>query len=232
MEQLRLQVRDLNTQNQLFKAENEADRTELKIKAVLYEAQLNNNVKIITQERKQFDAQLAKERDHHEAQLAKEREQYESQSAKEREQYEVLLTNEREVSKSCLQTFTQSICIMNHAFYFCIICIHSPCIFYRCEHRYRYLFSFGSLQTILFVLLDSPYAFYDALNMFRKKMAENHHLQSEVSKLESKITSMNILNTLKLMTWHLLTQERILPLRERMLKLKQRPQKDAIISDE
>ena len=63
-------------------------------------------------------------------------------------------------------------------------------------------------------------------------MAENHHLQSEVSKLESKITSMNILNTLKLMTWHLLTQERILPLRERMLKLKQRPQKDAIISDE
>ena len=104
MEQVRLQVRDLNTQNQLFKAENEADVTELKIKAVLYEAQLNNNVKIITQERKQFDAQLAKERDHHEAQLAKEREQYESQSAKEREQYEVLLTNEREVSKSCLQT--------------------------------------------------------------------------------------------------------------------------------
>ena len=65
VEQVRLQVRDLNTQNQLFKAENEADVTELKIKAVLYEAQLNNNVKIITQGRKQFDAQLAKERDHH-----------------------------------------------------------------------------------------------------------------------------------------------------------------------
>ena len=46
VEQVRLQVRDLNTQNQLFKAENEADVTELKIKAVLYEAQLNNNVKI------------------------------------------------------------------------------------------------------------------------------------------------------------------------------------------
>ena len=117
VEQLRLQVRDLNTQNQLLKAENEIDVTELKSKAILYETQL----KIITQEREKFDVRLSKEKEYYEAQLAQERKLLETKSAKEREQFEMLLTNEREVSK--------------------------------------------------------------------RLVVENHHLQSEISKLESKINS-------------------------------------------
>ena len=56
VEQLRLQVRELSTQNQLLKDENEAEVTELKTKVVL-------NERTLKQERKEFETQLAKERE-------------------------------------------------------------------------------------------------------------------------------------------------------------------------
>ena len=107
VEQLRLQVRDVNTQRHLIKAENEAEITQLKSKAGALESQVENNAKIMLQEREQSarrlteerercEIRLRKEREQSEVQLVKERQQYEAQLTKERQQYEVQLTNERE----------------------------------------------------------------------------------------------------------------------------------------
>ena len=62
VEQLRLQVRDLNSQNQLLNDEKKAEVTELKTKAELFETQIKNDTKILLQERLQFEIQLATER--------------------------------------------------------------------------------------------------------------------------------------------------------------------------
>ena len=43
VEQLQLQVRDLNTQNQLVTAKMEAEVAELRSKAILYESQIEYN---------------------------------------------------------------------------------------------------------------------------------------------------------------------------------------------
>ena len=118
VEQLRLQVRDLNTQSQFKKAKNESETTELKSNLEALESQVENNAKIMLQEREQSarrlteererceirlrkereqsEVQLVKERQQYEAQLIIERQQYEEQLTKERQQYEVQLTNERE----------------------------------------------------------------------------------------------------------------------------------------
>ena len=74
MEQLRLQVRDLNTHSQLSKAEKEAEIKELKSKAEALESQVENNAKTMLEEREQSVRRLTEEREQYEAQLANERE--------------------------------------------------------------------------------------------------------------------------------------------------------------
>ena len=74
VEQLRLQVRDLNTQSQLMNARNEAEVTELKAKAGALETQIETNAKILLQEKELSARRLIKEKEQHEVQLAKERE--------------------------------------------------------------------------------------------------------------------------------------------------------------
>ena len=74
VEQLRLQVRDLNTQSQLMNAKNEAEVTELKAKAGALETQIETNAKILLQERELSARRLIKEKEQCEIQLAKERE--------------------------------------------------------------------------------------------------------------------------------------------------------------
>ena len=75
IEQLRLQVRDLNTQNQLMKAENEAEITQLKSTAAVYETQIENNARLLFQEKQQSEKYRAKEIEQYEIQLANETQQ-------------------------------------------------------------------------------------------------------------------------------------------------------------
>ena len=107
VEQLRLQVRDLNTQSKFKNAKNEAETTELKSNLEALESQVENNAKTMLQEREQSarrlteerercEIRLRKEREQSEVQLVKERQQYEAQLTKERQQYEVQLTKERQ----------------------------------------------------------------------------------------------------------------------------------------
>ena len=96
VEQLRLQVRDLNTQSQFKNAKNEAETTELKSNLEALESQVENNAKTLLQEREQSARWLTEEREQCEIRLRKEREQSEVQLVKERQQYEAQLTNERE----------------------------------------------------------------------------------------------------------------------------------------
>ena len=74
VEQLRLQVRDLNTHTQLTKTEMEAEKKELKSKAGALESEVENNAKTILQEREQSAGRLTEERQQYEAQLANKRE--------------------------------------------------------------------------------------------------------------------------------------------------------------
>ena len=96
VEQLRLQVRDLNTQSQFKNAKNEAETTELKSNLEALESQVENNAKTMFQEREQSARRLTDEREQCEIRLRKEREQSEVQLVKERQQYEVQLAKERE----------------------------------------------------------------------------------------------------------------------------------------
>ena len=74
-EQLKLQVRDLNNQNQLIKVESDAEILQLKSMATIYETQIENNAKLLLQERQQFEIRLAKQRQQLETELANKREQ-------------------------------------------------------------------------------------------------------------------------------------------------------------
>ena len=69
-EQLRLQLRDLNTQSQLLHAENKAKIIELNCKAQALENQVENSDITLFE----FETQLAKERQQFEEELTKERE--------------------------------------------------------------------------------------------------------------------------------------------------------------
>ena len=69
-EQLRLQLRDLNTQSQLLHAENKAEIIQLNCKAQALENQVENNDITLLE----FETQLAKERQQFEEELIKERE--------------------------------------------------------------------------------------------------------------------------------------------------------------
>ena len=70
IEQLRLQIRDLNTENKLLQAENEAEVIEMKSKVEALEDQVENGDKSLFA----FETQLSKERQKFEEELVKERE--------------------------------------------------------------------------------------------------------------------------------------------------------------
>ena len=74
VEQLRIQVRDLNTQNHLVTSKMEAQIAELKSKAMLYESQTETKYKALIQEREQFKQIISRERELLNVQLAQERE--------------------------------------------------------------------------------------------------------------------------------------------------------------
>ena len=71
VEQLRLQVRDLNTQSQFKNAKNEAETTELKSNLEALESQVENNAKTMLQEREQSARRLTEEREQCEIRLRK-----------------------------------------------------------------------------------------------------------------------------------------------------------------
>jgi serine/threonine protein kinase len=71
-EQLRLQVRDLNTQSEMMKANHAAEVTELNAKAGALKIQIENNVQLLLQEREQSARRLIEEQEQHEIQVAKE----------------------------------------------------------------------------------------------------------------------------------------------------------------
>ena len=98
VEQLQLQLKDMKTQNQCTKAENEAEIVELKSKYSALETQIENKTKILLEEREQSARQLREEQQQHDIQLRKEREQLESQLAKEKE----LFIEEREANRKLI----------------------------------------------------------------------------------------------------------------------------------
>jgi serine/threonine protein kinase len=85
VEQLQLKIRDLNTQWQLMKAENEAEIIELSSKADALQTQLENDSRALNQEREQYKTWLVEEKEEHELQLRKEREEFDAQLAMEKE---------------------------------------------------------------------------------------------------------------------------------------------------
>ena len=74
VEQLRLQVRDLNTQKQLVTAKMEVTLAQIKLHTALYESQIKNKSKTLIWEREQLKKMIAKEREKSELQIAHERE--------------------------------------------------------------------------------------------------------------------------------------------------------------
>ena len=96
VEQLQLQLRDMKTQNQYTKANNEAEIVELKSKYSVFETQMENKIKILLEEREQSAKQHREDQDQHEIQLRKEREQLGIQLAKEKE----LFAEEREANRN------------------------------------------------------------------------------------------------------------------------------------
>ena len=117
VEELKLQVRDLNSQNEQFKVEREAGSKEMNSKVALYEDQIQNKDKAMKQEREEHSTQLAKERIILETQIAdlekqitdlerqitdremdirKQREELETQIAKLRKDYLSQLSSEKE----------------------------------------------------------------------------------------------------------------------------------------
>ena len=97
VEQLQLELRDMKTQNQCTKAENEAEIVELKSKYSALETQVENKTKILLEEREQSGKQLREEQEQHKKQLREKQELYEIQR-KERDQLEIQLANEKQLS--------------------------------------------------------------------------------------------------------------------------------------
>ena len=89
VKQLQLQVRDLNTQKQLLKAENKAETIELKSKITA----LENQVETLLQEKEQSERQWTEARKQCEIQLRKERQEFEEHLTKEREANRKLKTD-------------------------------------------------------------------------------------------------------------------------------------------
>ena len=85
MELLHLKLRDLNTQWQQMKAENEAEIAELSSKVDALQTQMENDSRILNQEREQHKTWLVEEKERHKGQLRTERQEFDSQIANEKE---------------------------------------------------------------------------------------------------------------------------------------------------
>ena len=70
VEQLKFEVRDLNAQNQLLTATKEADVTELKTKVASYEDQIEENDKIMQNQREEFETKQESDRKKFEREIA------------------------------------------------------------------------------------------------------------------------------------------------------------------
>ena len=102
VEELKLQVRDLNSRNEQFKVEREAESKEMNSKVAFYEDQIQNMDKAMKQEREEYTTRLGKERSISETRitdLEKQVENNTSQLLSERESNR-RLTNEISLSKS------------------------------------------------------------------------------------------------------------------------------------
>ena len=118
MEELKLQVRDLNSLNEQFKVEREAEGKEMNNKVAFYEDQIQNKDKAMKQEREEHTTQLAKERIILETQIAdletqiidirKQREELETQISKQRKDYMIQLSSERESCRRLTNKISQS----------------------------------------------------------------------------------------------------------------------------
>ena len=71
VEQLKLEVRDLNAQNQLLTATKEADVTELKTKVAAYEDQIEENDKIMQNQRDEFETKQESDRKKFETEITR-----------------------------------------------------------------------------------------------------------------------------------------------------------------
>ena len=114
VEELKLQVRDLNSQNEQLKVEREAESKEMSSKVAFYEDQIQNKDKAMKQERQECAAQLAKERSVSETQIGdlekqmmqimRQKEELEAQIARQREDY----ASERESCRKLVNEISQS----------------------------------------------------------------------------------------------------------------------------
>ena len=100
VEELKLQVRDLNSQNEQLKVEREAESKEMDSKVAFYEDQIQNKEEAIKQEREEYTCQLA--------QSAKQLEDYESQLARERKLC-IMLKSEISQSKTSTNSLQQKV---------------------------------------------------------------------------------------------------------------------------
>ena len=122
LEELKLRVKDLNSQNEQFKVEREAECKEMNSKVVCYERQVQNKDKAMKQEREEYALQLAKERRISDAQIAdlstqitdlklfitKQRDELEAQIKQQREEYGIQLSIERESYRYLSTEISQS----------------------------------------------------------------------------------------------------------------------------
>ena len=95
VDQFKLQLRDVNSQNQELVTKREADITDTKTKIAVYEGQVKNNDIML----QQLETKIAKEREESDrkiVELVKQREQLEVQLAKEREHLEIQLYSKGE----------------------------------------------------------------------------------------------------------------------------------------
>ena len=107
VEELKLQVRDLNSLNEQFKIEREAESKEINSKVAFYEDQIQSKDKTLKQEREEYATQLAKERRALETQImeiTRQREELETQIARQREDY----ASERESCRRLTNEISQS----------------------------------------------------------------------------------------------------------------------------
>ena len=102
VEQLKLQVQDLSAENELHTATKEADITELMTKVAVYEKQIENNDKMIRQQRKQqendrtnFETEMARQREEFENQQENNRKKFEREMARQRGEFETHQENNR-----------------------------------------------------------------------------------------------------------------------------------------
>ena len=106
VEELKLQARDLNSQNEQLKVEREAESKEMNNKVAFYEDQIQNKDKAMKQEREEHITQLAKETSALESQrtdfktqiiqITRQREELEAQIARHEEDFTIQLASERE----------------------------------------------------------------------------------------------------------------------------------------